>query len=68
MAVAEELKRILACPKCRGGVQEKGMFIVCRKCGVAYPVLLGDVPDMLVEDAWKLKKAEKGNFWHSIKL
>ena len=59
---------ILACPKCKGDVQEKGMFILCKKCDLAYPVLDGDVPDMLIEDAWKIEKAEKTKFKHKLKL
>jgi uncharacterized protein YbaR (Trm112 family) len=59
---------VLACPKCKGDVSEKGMFIICQKCSLAYPVLDGKVPDMLVDDAWKLPKAKKAGFKHSLKL
>lgn len=62
-----KLLEILACPKCKGGVRVKGMFILCEKCGLAFPVLDG-VPDMLVEDAWPLKKAKESEFRHSLKL
>jgi len=68
MGVAKELLEILACPKCKGDVEEKGMFIVCKKCKLAYPVLDGDVPDMLIEDAWPLEKAKKAKFKHDLKL
>lgn len=68
MSVPKQLMEILACPKCKGDVKEKGMFIVCRKCSLAYPVLDGDVPDMLIEDAWKIEKAEKTKFKHKLKL
>jgi len=68
MAVSEDLMEILACPECKGGVKEKGMFIVCQNCKLAYPVLDGDVPDMLIEDAWKLDKAKKAKFKHKLKL
>ena len=68
MSVAKNLMEILACPKCKGDIKEKGMFILCNKCKLAYPVLNGDVPDMLIEDAWKLKKAEKAKFRHKLKL
>jgi len=67
MGVARELLEILACPKCKSDVVEKGMFILCRKCKLAYPVL-GDVPDMLLEDAWALEKARKAHFKHDLKL
>jgi len=43
------------------------MFLVCNKCKLAYPIL-DDVPDMLIEDAWKLEKAEKAKFKHNLKL
>lgn len=65
--VNKELMEVLACPKCKGDVELKGGFIVCRKCGLAFPVL-DDVPDMLIEDAWPLEKAEKAGFRHSLKL
>jgi uncharacterized protein YbaR (Trm112 family) len=68
MPVSKDLMQILACPKCKGDVEEKGMFIICKKCKLAYPVLDGDVPDMLIEEAWKLEKAEKNNFNHDLKL
>jgi uncharacterized protein YbaR (Trm112 family) len=65
--VSKDLLKILACPKCKGDIKEKGMFLVCNKCKLAYPVL-DDVPDMLIEDAWQLKKAEKSKFKHNLKL
>ena len=68
MTVPKDLMEILACPKCKGDVQEKGMFILCKKCKLAYPVLDEDVPDMLIEDAWKLGKAKKNKFKHKLKL
>lgn len=68
MSVPKDLMNILACPKCKGNVNEKKMFIVCNKCKLAYPVLDKDVPDMLIEDAWKLEKAKKVKFKHKLKL
>jgi uncharacterized protein YbaR (Trm112 family) len=58
---------IMICPKCQGRIKLHGMFIVCEKCGLAYPVIDG-VPDMLVEDAWHLAKAKKAGFKHTLKL
>ena len=58
---------VLACPKCKGDISVKNMFIVCRKCKLAYPVLEG-VPNMLIEEAWPLKKAESAGFKHGQKL
>ncbi|MDI6798819.1 MAG: Trm112 family protein [Candidatus Aenigmarchaeota archaeon] len=68
MPVAKDLLNILACPRCKGKVREKGMFIVCNACKLAYPVLDEDVPDMLIEDAWPLEKAKKDKFKHELKL
>jgi len=68
MAVDRELMKILACPKCKGDVKEKDMFIVCSKCRLAYPILDGNVPNMLIEEAWPLGKAEKKKFRHDLKL
>jgi hypothetical protein len=68
MSVQKDLMEILACPKCKGDVKEKDMFIVCKECKLAYPVLDEDVPDMLIEDAWPLEKAERNKFKHTLKL
>lgn len=68
MSVPKDLMNILACPKCKGDVTEKNMFIVCNSCKLAYPVLDSDVPDMLIEDAWQLEKAKKVKFKHNLKL
>ncbi|MBN1896477.1 MAG: Trm112 family protein [Candidatus Aenigmarchaeota archaeon] len=68
MAISEHLKNVLACPKCKGNVKEENMFITCSRCGLAYPVLDGNVPDMLIEDTWKLDKARKAGFVHTDKL
>lgn len=67
MALPKELLEILACPKCKKDLEEIGMFLVCRSCKTAYPIL-EDVPDLLLEDAWDLEKAEKENFKHNLKL
>ena len=67
MVMDKELLGVLACPKCRGDVKEQGMFLVCGKCGLAYPVL-DNVPDMLLGDAWKMEKARKAGFRHSLRL
>jgi len=68
MSIPKDLMKILACPKCKGDVEEKGMFILCEKCKLAYPVLDGDVPDMLIDDAWKMNKTQKAKFKHKLKL
>jgi len=68
MSVPKELMKVLACPKCKGGVTERGMFINCGRCKLAYPVLDKTVPDMLIEDAWPHSKAQKSGFNHTLKL
>jgi uncharacterized protein YbaR (Trm112 family) len=59
---------ILACPKCKGDIVEKGMFLTCGRCNLAFPILDGDVPNFLLDEAWELKKAEKSSFRHDLKL
>ena len=68
MPVPKELLEIMACPKCKGDLKEMGMFLVCEKCKLAYPVLEDRVPDMIIDDAWDLEKAKKNNFKHDLKL
>jgi len=68
MTLKKELLDVLACPKCKGDIKVQGMFITCGKCKLAYPILDGDVPDMLIDDAWKLEKAKKAGFKHKEKL
>jgi len=68
MSVPKDLMEILACPKCKGDVREQDMFITCDKCKLAYPVLDKTVPDMLIEDAWKLTKAKQFKYGHTLKL
>jgi len=63
----KKLLEILACPKCKGNIEKKEMFIICKKCKLAFPIL-DDIPDMLIDDAWKLEKAEKSGFKHNLKL
>lgn len=62
------LLKIMACPKCKGDIEENGMFITCRNCKLAFPILDNRVPDMLLEDAWELGRAKKARFRHTLKL
>lgn len=64
----QKLLDIMACPRCRGDIKKKEMFILCKKCRLAYPILDNRIPDMLIEDAWKLDKARKARFKHKLKL
>jgi hypothetical protein len=52
MALAAELKEILACPKCKGDLEfrEDEGRILCLRCRLAYEIRDG-IPVMLVEEA-----------------
>jgi uncharacterized protein YbaR (Trm112 family) len=54
MPVDKELLDILVCPNCRGEVEYRPQesIIVCKKCGLRYPVR-DDIPVMLIEEAEK---------------
>lgn len=60
MALNKDLLDILACPRCKGGLElapeEKGL--ICRACGVVYPIR-DEIPVMLVEEAIPLQDWEK---------
>jgi uncharacterized protein YbaR (Trm112 family) len=58
MAVPEELMAILRCIECRGGLDDHGDRLVCRDCGVAYPVQ-GDIPVMMPEQIIRPDEREK---------
>ena len=48
--IDKELLSILACPACRGDVEERNGKIVCVSCQRQYPVRDG-IPIMLVDEA-----------------
>ena len=52
MALAAELKEVLACPRCKGEVEirEDEKRILCRRCRLAYRIE-DDIPVMLVDEA-----------------
>ncbi len=50
--IDKELLSILACPACKAAVKEESEKIVCRKCGLKYPVRDG-IPIMLIDEAEK---------------
>jgi uncharacterized protein YbaR (Trm112 family) len=52
MALAPELKEILACPKCKGDLEfhEDKNEIHCRSCKLVYAIK-DDIPVMLIEEA-----------------
>ncbi|RKX37763.1 MAG: Trm112 family protein [Thermotogae bacterium] len=55
MVVSKELLKILACPKCKGELKydKNENKLICNKCRLKFPILEGDIPDMLIEDAEK---------------
>ena len=48
--IDKELLAVLACPACKGDVEEKNNAIVCKKCAKKYPIKDG-VPLLLIEEA-----------------
>ena len=60
MTAEEDLVALLACPRCRGGLQllHGGSGLVCASCRCSYPVRDG-IPDLLPESARPLDLAGK---------
>lgn len=56
MAIPQELKEILACPRCKGELEfrEDRQEIVCRTCKLVYRIE-DDIPVMLVDEAKPLQ-------------
>jgi uncharacterized protein len=56
MAIARELKEVLACPKCKGELEfrEEEDRIVCHACKLVYRVD-DDIPVMLIDEAQPLR-------------
>ena len=54
MELKEGLIEVMCCPKCKGEVRlsETGDVIICKPCGLEYPVRAG-IPVMLVSEASK---------------
>jgi len=50
--IDKELLSILACPSCKGDVELKVNRIVCKKCGLKYPIR-DSIPIMLIDEAEK---------------
>ena len=55
MPLKKELLDILACPKCKGGLDynKKAEKLVCKKCRLKYGIIGGDIPNMLIDEAEK---------------
>jgi uncharacterized protein YbaR (Trm112 family) len=56
MAIAPELKDVLACPKCKGELEfrEQEQKILCHACKLVYRVE-DDIPVMLIDEALPLQ-------------
>jgi hypothetical protein len=56
MAIAAELREILACPKCKGELEfrDEQHEIVCKACKLVYRIE-DDIPVMLVDEAKPLQ-------------
>ena len=56
MAIAQELKEILACPSCKGELEfrDDRKEIVCKACRLVYRIE-DDIPVMLVDEATPLQ-------------
>lgn len=59
MGISKELLEILACPKCKEGVQlnEKEDGLICEKCKLLYEIK-DDIPIMLIEEAKPIETAK----------
>ena len=60
MPLNAQLKEVLACPQCKGGLEfhEDQAQIHCRQCKLIYRIE-GGIPVMLVEEARPLVDARK---------
>jgi uncharacterized protein YbaR (Trm112 family) len=56
MALSEQLKAILVCPRCKGELEFHPDELHCKACALAYPIQ-DDIPVMLEEEARPLKPA-----------
>lgn len=48
--INKELLDILACPACKGDVEEREGRVICKNCGKKYPIRDG-IPIMLIDEA-----------------
>jgi uncharacterized protein len=53
MPLAKELLESLACPACRGALEESGADLLCPACQLAYPVREG-IPVLQIDQARKV--------------
>ncbi|MCD6398475.1 MAG: Trm112 family protein [Candidatus Aenigmarchaeota archaeon] len=52
MTLNKEILDILVCPKCKGELKydKKENKLICWNCKIKFPIIDGDIPDMLIED------------------
>lgn len=57
MALPARVRELLACPKCRGALEEAGdgAALRCSSCALSYPVRDG-IPVLLIEQAEPLAR------------
>jgi uncharacterized protein YbaR (Trm112 family) len=54
-----DLYEILACPSCKTKVVLEDRFLVCEKCGRRYPIDEHGIPQMLIEEGDKHRRAKE---------
>ena len=52
--IAPELRSLLVCPVCKGELEFHEEEIICRACGLAFPIQEG-IPNFLPDEARKLE-------------
>jgi uncharacterized protein YbaR (Trm112 family) len=50
MSLAPELVEIVACPKCKGKLEQRESEFICHVCRLAYAVI-DDLPNFIIEEA-----------------
>ena len=52
MSLDPQILEIIACPKCKGRLEQKpdGTALLCRACRLAYAVV-DEIPNLITEDA-----------------
>lgn len=60
MTLSDQMLQILACPACRGRLEDAGEYLVCRSCELKFPVRDG-IPVLLLSEAEPCGKGPDGN-------
>jgi len=48
-----DILKILACPVCKGDLEERGENLLCKKCGRRYPIIDG-IPYLLPDELMRI--------------